>query len=460
MPRLAQRSLAFTAKLIENLAPEAKRYRVSDKKQRGLKIVVLPSGRKYWTVKYVLLDGRESEKMLGEWPSLPIEQARVDAGLVRARIQRQHADPAEEVRRTRREAEEQRIAEARARAYTFARLAREYLDASKLGFRAPKQRHRKSASTIYREEKVLAKHVLPKLGSRPITEIRRRDIINIVEKVAQTCGEGAANGVVASVRRCFAYARYKDEIEHNPAIEITQFARPPRDVVASDDQIRLLWELLEKAKGDDNQARGKRRHPQKDAKSTALALQLCMLTLQRRGEVVSIHRTHIDWHNSIWTIPTLNKKERRIGLVPLAPMALAVLEQAFAHSGSDWAFAGRGTGKHMDAHSLTKFMDRLREVSGLERITPHDLRRTGRTKLTSDEVGVDEMTAERVLNHVVGSRQQRAYDWQQYTTQKRAALVAWEKELTRIIADGPPSIDALPPEFDMTLASPVSRVLH
>ena len=30
----------------------------------------------------------------------------------------------------------------------------------------------------------------------------------------------------------------------------------------------------------------------------------------------------------------------------------------------------------------------------------------------------------------------------------------------RIIADGPPSIDALPPEFDMTLASPVSRVLH
>ena len=96
--------------------------------------------------------------MLGEWPSLPIEQARVDAGLVRARIQRQHADPAEEVRRTRREAEEQRIAEARARAYTFARLAREYLDASKHGFRAPKQRHRKSASTIYREEKVLAKH--------------------------------------------------------------------------------------------------------------------------------------------------------------------------------------------------------------------------------------------------------------------------------------------------------------
>ena len=61
MPRLAQQSLAFTAKLIESLAPEAKRYRVADAKQRGLKIVVLPSGRKYWTVKYVPLDGRERE---------------------------------------------------------------------------------------------------------------------------------------------------------------------------------------------------------------------------------------------------------------------------------------------------------------------------------------------------------------------------------------------------------------
>ena len=77
---------------------------------------------------------------------------------------------------------------------------------------------------------------------------------------------------------------------------------------------------------------------------------------------------------------------------------------------------------------------RIANDIGVKEITVHDLRRTGRTKLTSDEVGVDEFTAERVLNHVVGSRQQRAYDWQSYLTQKRAALEAWEREILRLIS--------------------------
>jgi integrase len=467
MPEGQQRKATLTRRVIEALEPAAKRYRVGDLKQRGLKLVVEPTGRKFWSVKYVMLDGRESEKVLGDWPGLMVEQARTDAGLVRARIQRQQVDPAEEIRRTRKEAEDQRRAEAKARELTFAKLAQAYIAASKHGFRAAKQRHHKSASTIYKEDKVLKKHAVPKLGTRPISEITRRDIVNLVEKVAHTCGEGAANGVIATIRRCFAYARHKEFVEHNPAIEISQYARPPRDVVASDDQIRFLWQALERAKQDVDFAAlpgAKARHPRKDTKPAALALQLSLLTLQRRGEIVAIHKDHIDWRQALWTIPTLNKKERRIGLVPLAPMALSVLQEAFAHSRCDWAFAGRDTGTHMDAHTLTTFMDRLRETTGLKLITPHDLRRTGRTKLTSDEVGVDEMTAERVLNHVVGSRQQRAYDWQQYTSQKRAALVAWERELDRILANTPvaaaaPAPASLP-EVEPLAGLPATATLH
>jgi hypothetical protein len=139
------------------------------------------------------------------------------------------------VRRTRREAEEQRAVEAKAKELTFAKLAAEYIDASKRGFRAPRQQHRKTPRTIYREEKVLAKHAIPKLGQRPISEIPRREIVDLVEKVAHRNGVYAANGISAAIRRSFAYARYKDMVEHNPAIEISQYARPPRDVVASDD---------------------------------------------------------------------------------------------------------------------------------------------------------------------------------------------------------------------------------
>lgn len=461
MPKASPREAQLTRRLIESLTPAAKRYRVGDTKQRGLKLVVDPGGRKYWTVKYVTFDGRESEKVLGDWPALLVEQARVDAGLVRARINRQNVDPAEEVRRTRREAEEQRAAEAKAKELTFSKLAAEYIEASKRGFRAARQQHRKAPSTIYREDKVLKKHAIPKLGERPISEITRREIVDLAEKVAHNSGECAANGIIAAIRRSFAYARHKDMIEHNPAIEIQQYARPPRDVVATEEELRRLWQALEAAKTRQDNLPAQKRNARQDARPSALALQLALLTLQRRGEITRIHKDQVDWRNAVWTIPSLNKKERRRGVVPLAPMALSVLEQAFACSRSHWAFAGRDTGVHMDAHTLTTFMNRLRASTGIKHITPHDLRRTGRTKLTSDEVGVDERTAERVLNHVVGSRQQRAYDWQQYTSQKRAALEAWERELRRILDLGAP--DA-PVSSNQDLAplmpASLSRVFH
>lgn len=70
-------------------------------------------------------------------------------------------------------------------------------------------------------------------------------------------------------------------------------------------------------------------------------------------------------------------------------------------------------------------------------ITVHDLRRTGRTMLTDDErfngAGVDEATAERVLNHRVGSDAQAAYYWNAYLGKKRRALELWAGELHRIV---------------------------
>jgi integrase len=97
----------------------------------------------------------------------------------------------------------------------------------------------------------------------------------------------------------------------------------------------------------------------------------------------------------------------------------------------------------MDPHSLTTFMARLRTRLRIRDITVHDLRRTGRTMLTDDErfdgEGVDEATAERVLNHRVGSDAQAAYDWNAYLGKKRRALELWAGELRRIVYGEAPS---------------------
>jgi len=65
-----------------------------------------------------------------------------------------------------------------------------------------------------------------------------------------------------------------------------------------------------------------------------------------------------------------------------------------------------------------------------ERFTPHDLRRTLRTKLA--EIGISDVIAERVLGHklqgVLGIYNRHSYD-----AEKKQALGLWEKRLQEIL---------------------------
>jgi integrase len=81
-------------------------------------------------------------------------------------------------------------------------------------------------------------------------------------------------------------------------------------------------------------------------------------------------------------------------------------------------------------------------LKALKDVTPHDLRRTARTHLTGDRMSVDEITAEHILGHLVGSRQQNTYDLDTYITPKRVALEAWASEL-RYSLQRPPGMTFL-----------------
>lgn len=428
-----RRSQRLTKTVCESLKPKAARYRVSDEVARGLKFVVEPSGRKYWTVRYVTASGKNTEKIIGEWPALLVEPARDEAGRVRDQA-RKGGDPVEEARADRK-------AQRAARVETFSKLAAAYFAASERGTFGGKGGP-KAASTIAKERQYSRCHLEPRLGVRPISAITRNEIVGHLEEIAVKSGNAAANSALELTRRVFAYGRHKELIEHNPSLEIPRYSTSPRDVVASDDDLKKLWAELDKAKalytpkrkGTDAAEEERAR----EGYMSATVLQIALLTLQRRGEIVAINKRDIDWAKKLWTIPAINKKERRRGLVPLSDWACEILRDAFERSGGEWAFAGRKSGEPIAPKTVTRFMARLRERTKLADLTPHDLRRTGRTRLTSDELSIDEVTAERVLNHVVGSRQQRAYDWQMYTTQKRNALNAWADELRRLVEGDAP----------------------
>jgi integrase len=448
MPKAASRVAKLTVPYLRSLEPEATKYRVTDEDQRTLKFVVEPSGRKYWSVRYVTNEGKNSEAVLGDWPAVPLEEARRRAN-ARREMASGGGDPAEVKRKVRSDGVERR-------AHTFEWLSELYVSASKKPpFFGGKAGLPKAETTLAKEEQYLRKHINPRLGAKPLADIKRRDIVAALEEIAAGSGNSAANSSLETIRRVFAYGRHKEFMENNPALEIPRFHTRPRDRVAETGSLKLLWVTLEGAKADRVLKNG--RTKPSEGYFSAAALQLSLLTLQRRGEVVRIRRTDVDFEKGLWTIPAANKKERRKSLVPLSAWASTILQEAFGRSGGEWAFPGRDGTTHIQPKILTRFMARLRDGVGggtdeekkaqreaLADITPHDLRRTGRTRLTGEELQIDEVTAERVLNHRVGSRQQNVYDWNTYITPKRNALDAWADELKRIVHGEPPASKVSP----------------
>ncbi len=85
----------------------------------------------------------------------------------------------------------------------------------------------------------------------------------------------------------------------------------------------------------------------------------------------------------------------------------------------------------MTAHALSRAIARHWQELGFgTKWTPHDLRRTLRTRLA--EIGIDDVVAERVLGHKLQGIM-AVYNRHGYDTEKRQSLEHWAKKLRQIV---------------------------
>jgi integrase len=168
--------------------------------------------------------------------------------------------------------------------------------------------------------------------------------------------------------------------------------------------------------------------------AVATALQLCLISLQRAGEVVGARAEEFNWREKLWIIPAERMKGKRAHAVPLSELAMERFQDAFARAGGAIAFPERGGEAPLDGKRLTRAMARACKLTGIAHAGPHDLCRTGRTMMTSERVGVSYELAERVIAHLVGSAVSRVYVRNEYLREKRAALEAWANAISDILA--------------------------
>jgi integrase len=300
---------------------------------------------------------------------------------------------------------------------TLGDLALEYLER----WAKPRKRSWKE------DERILNKDVLPLWRWSKGKEITRSDVIALLDRIVDRGSPIAANRTLAVVRRLFNFALSRDLVSANPCAQV----KPPgkenrRDRVLSPDELRTFWIGLDEASM---------------SAASRIALKLLLVTVQRKGEVISARWEDIDIAGAWWTIPAKRSKNGLPHRVPLSRLAISLLAEArelFGEEKSRWVFPSPKK-EHVGPTALDHAVRRSITDFGLTDFTPHDLRRTAASYMTS--IGIPRLVVSKLLNHVEQGVT-AIYDRHSYDADKRTAISRWERHLKMILGASTQSADS------------------
>jgi integrase len=384
-------SKPFTDKYLQNLKPDGKKKFIRE--GRGFALQVMPSGSKTFMYIYTS-NGKRIHLYLGQYPHVSLAEARLKYNEAYNKVQ-MGEDPALPPAPQK---DEEPVAS------TFGDFADLYLKWSEANH----------ATAWFKTVKMsLENDVLPFWKDRPMADIKRRDAIALLERVAARA-PGQAKNVHKVARAVFEYAIHREHLEANPMLKLSKVVPTLKPVVKkrilSDSEIRQVWRALDEGPGDER---------------TKAAIKLVLVTAQRPVEVASMHRSQID--GNWWTMEdTKNNEAHR---VYLTATALELIGDGEGYIFPSYKPGPSGEARPIVRQTLSQHVA-SQKYFDLPVWTPHDLRRTARTVMA--RLGIPEEHAEAVLNHkkqgVV-----KVYNLHQYANEKKAAMLLWEAELQRII---------------------------
>jgi len=430
----------LTSQFCESVKPVPKRQmEYPDAKIRGLALRVSGDGRKVWTYRYRNAAGKQCRLTLGVHTSVfGLAEARVKAARLRSSVD-DGKDPASE-RRVEKAREQTRTLR------TFDDLAQAYFTACELGQWTPRSKVKRKRS-LDDERGVYKRHIEKHLGGIPVEEVSRA-VVRKRLRAMVAAGIGAqTNKAHQMIRGAFSYA-VGEELEpqrilFNPAMGFGAVAQvKPRARVLTDDELKACWTVL-----TDEAVIKSEDKPIYVGPHMRLAIRLCALLLQRKNEVIGMRLSEIDRRQALWRIPADRMKGGREHLVPLPPEALRLIEQAIALN-ADRKLANDGPVfpsprdpvKSMRPDSVSHAMAAITSSLGIKDATPHDLRRTGASALTSERLGISPLIRSKILGHSSDSGGGAAvssahYDANNYLAEKRRGLEAWETLLLTIVGE-------------------------
>jgi len=402
------------------------RTEIADAGQPGLYLVVQPSGSMSWAFRYRHA-GRPRKMtigpfVLGEDATFPLAKAR-EAAQEASRIVSDGRDPAE--------VREQEKAQQPESEPVKVDLVGDVLD--EFVKRHVKKKNRESTQT--NTISFIDKRIRPEWKDRDIRTITKRDVVKLLDEIADEGAPESAARVRAILSKFFNWAVDRDIVDVSPVPKgSTAKQGASRERVLTDEETRLVWLACDKV-----------------GWPFGPLVKLLLLTAQRRNEVAhaELKEFTLSGNDQQWVIPEERTKNGKEHVVPLSALVLQVID-ALPKVGKKFLLSTTGETPVSGFSRAKKLIDlemmalAKKEAAErgldpdevkLEAWTFHDLRRTAASGMA--RLGFPVHVVEAALNHQSGSIKgvAKIYNRYQYLDEKREALTAWAEYVQRITAE-------------------------
>jgi integrase len=372
---------------LDKLKAPAQREDYRDRSTKGLQLRVGTTGVRSFS--YVYRIGRKMGRVsLGKYPDFSLKAARDKTNEYR-RLVALGVDPRSE--------KNEKIKKEQ---MTVGLMVEEFIEK----YAKPKNSSWKQA------ESNLRLYLISALGKKPIHEVTRPDIHQILDDLVGRGKHTAANRALAHTRKFFGWLVERGYLDYSPAAYIKpRHQEQEREKVLTEGEIRAIWIASEAMSGP-----------------YSAWIKLLLLCGQRRLETASLRRSQII--DNCWHLSGADTKNKQLHIVPLSKQAMALVERLLKQDGEFLIKTGRTGDKPVNGFSKAKAqLDRL---SGVQDWKFHDIRRTVATNLS--KLGVDRFLLQRIVNHT-DSGVTAIYDRYSYLEEKREALQRWADRLNDII---------------------------
>lgn len=387
--------MKLTDAKVKALKPKKARY-VQWDNGGGLGVRVSTAGRRSFVFMY-RFGGRARMMTLGPYPKLTLAEARTKAAQAKEEVSKGSDPGTSWVEKKRNER----------KAPTIEGLVEEYLEK----WAKPRKK------TWREDERILHKDIIPVWGHKKAKDIKKRDVVLLLDGIVDRGSPMAANKTLEILRKMFDFGVSRSILDYSPCGGVEKPAKAKaRDRILEESEIRKFWLNMENAK---------------ISKGTQLALRFLLVTGQRRGETVAAEWDEIDLIKKMWLIPGSKTKNGSPHKVPLSPLAMGILSEAKKLSeDTPWVFPGISRNGHLNPRTISQAIIKNREKFKIAHFTAHDLRRTAASLMTG--VGIPRLTVSKVLNHSEGGAT-KIYDRHTYDSEKRQALETWSRKLESIL---------------------------